>query len=380
MDRISEDNAGLANDTKESENMLSHYRDRCVLITGGLGFIGSNLAIRLVNLGAKVIIVDSMVSGCGFNLHNLDCVTGRVEVVSVDIADAAQIQTEIRKSDVIFNLAGEISHIHSMQFPRRDLEINCFAQLQFLQECARIRPGIRIVFASTRQVYGIPQYLPVDELHPVNPLDFNGIHKTAASGYHLTMSRLAAIDAVILCLSNVYGPRMALDIPCQGFLGTFLRRALLRQPLELFGDGRQLRDPVYVEDVIEAFLLAGASRHLHSRVYNVGGAKALPLGKIAEIVNAVAGPVPILMRPFPESRKQMDIGSYYTDCRRIGRELGWKATMSFEQGMAETTEYYRSQMCHYLDPSGPEPICKLSEHINSEEWLPSRGAESTLPS
>jgi UDP-glucose 4-epimerase len=379
MDRISEDNAGLANDTKESENMLSHYRDRCVLITGGLGFIGSNLAVRLVNLGAKVIIVDSMVSGCGFNLHNLDCVTGRVEVISVDIADAAQIQSEIRQSDIIFNLAGEISHIHSMQFPRRDLEINCFAQLRFLQECARIRPGIRIVFASTRQVYGIPQYLPVDELHPVNPLDFNGIHKAAASSYHLTMSRLATIDAVILCLSNVYGPRMALDIPCQGFLGTFLRRALLRLPLELFGDGRQLRDPVFVEDVIEAFLLAGASRQLRSRVYNVGGANALALVKIAEIISEVAGLVSILMRPFPKSRKQVDIGSYYTDGRRIERELGWHATTSFGQGITETMEYYRSQMCHYLDPFGPEPICKLLEHSNSEEWLQSRGGKSCAP-
>jgi UDP-glucose 4-epimerase len=337
------------------------YRNKRVLVTGGLGFIGSNLTIRLVEAGAKVTIVDSSVAGCGANLHNIEPVRREVEIIPLGICEAARFREAIESSEIVFNLAGEISHVHSMQFPERDLQLNGVAQLQFLLACAKHAPGIRVVYASTRQVYGVPDYLPTDELHPIHPVDFNGIHKYIATSYHLLLSQLGQLDAVALRLTNIYGPRMALNIPCQGFLSTFLRRVLLGYDIEVFGDGNQLRDPVYVDEAVEAFLLAGKAPTLASRVYNVGGGQALRLSEIAEtLVRAAGGQV--VYRPFPEDRKAIDIGSYYTDSTRINEHLGWKPQIRFEEGILRTLEYYRRELPHYLNPAEPYPACTMPEH------------------
>ena len=345
--------------TLRARKVNSAYKGKKVLITGGLGFIGSNLAIRLVELGARVTIVDSSVRGCGANLHNISPVSGKVCVVERDVGEAAELRGEIIESEVIFNLAGEVSHIHSMEFPTRDAELNASAQLRFLQACMQLAPGIRIVYAGTRQIYGVPQVLPVDETHPVRPADFNGIHKYAATMYHLLGSRIGKLDAVVLCLTNVYGPRMALDEPCQGFLGNFLRRSLQGRPIEIYGEGRQLRDPLYVADAVDAFLGAGSAPELPSRLYNLGGPKPLQLYEIAEIASRVAGGPPPIHSPFPAERKAIDIGSYYADVSRIRQELSWEATVGFEEGVRRALAYYNRELWHYLDPSAVEPQCKL---------------------
>ena len=236
----------------------SYYRNRQALVTGGLGFIGSNLSRRLSAAGARVTVVDSSVAGCGANPRNLEGVRG-IRVVHADIGSPETFAREIRAADLIFNVAGEVSHIHSMRQPARDAELNASAQLRFLEGCARLSPGLRVVYASTRQIYGAPRYLPVDEAHPILPVDFNGVHKYAGTSYHLLYHAMGRLDTRVLCLTNVYGPRMALHIPGQGFLGSFLRRVLLGQHLEVFGDGRQLRDPVFVDDAVDAFLAAGAA-------------------------------------------------------------------------------------------------------------------------
>jgi UDP-glucose 4-epimerase len=338
------------------------YRGKRILVTGGLGFIGSNLSIRLVEEGADVTIVDSSVPGCGANLFNITPVRGRVRLITADIAEPEVFREDIAASDVIFNLAGEISHIHSMQFPERDLQINTVAQLRFLMECAHYAPGIRVVYASTRQIYGVPDYLPLDERHPIQPVDFNGVHKYAASMYHQMLSRSGQIDGVVLRLTNVYGPRMALDVPCQGFLSAFLRRLLLGQPLEVFGDGRQLRDPMYVDDAVEAFLTAGIAETLPSRTYNVGGPQALTVAEIAETASTLAGAGEVLRLPFPEEIRAIDIGSYTTDSTKIHEELGWRAGTLFEDGIGRALEYYRQHLTRYLDPNHPQPECKMPEH------------------
>ncbi|MCC6291357.1 MAG: NAD-dependent epimerase/dehydratase family protein [Bryobacterales bacterium] len=336
-----------------------NYEGKRVIVTGGLGFIGSNLVLRLVELGARVTVVDSCVQGCGANPYNIASVADRVEVVKADIGEPDCIAEVLRGVPVVFNLAGEISHIHSMQYPERDLEINTLAQMRFLEACIRLSPGARVVYSGTRQVYGAPQYLPVDELHPVNPIDFNGVHKYAATMYHLMFSRSGDLDAVVLRLTNVYGPRMAMDVPCQGFLSTYIRRTVTGGRLQVFGDGRQLRDPVYVDDVVDALLLAGNEPKLVSREYNVGGPQALPLSEIADICTHTGGMAPPEQREFPPERKQIDIGSYYTDSGRIERELGWTPKVRFADGMAQTVAYYREHMGHYLKPGEPNPECKL---------------------
>lgn len=341
---------------------MQRYLDVPVLITGGLGFLGSNLAIKLVEEGARVTIVDPSIPGTGANEYNIASVHDRVSIIAQDISEGASFTAAIRGARVIFNLAGEISHIHSMDFPERDLNINTVAQLRFLMECQASNRGVRVVYASTRQIYGVPDYLPVDEHHPIQPVDYNGVHKYAGSMYHLMLARAGALDAVILRLTNIYGPRMALDIPCQGFLSTFLRRLLLGMPLEIFGDGEQLRDPVFVDDAVEAFMIAGAIERAPSRVYNIGGGERLSLNQIAQLSTAVAGVPPPSHRSFPGEMKAIDIGSYYTDSRRAARELNWTPRVDFADGIRRTIEYYRSQLSHYLDPAHPDPACKMPEH------------------
>lgn len=349
--------------------MAGRYHNVPVLVTGGLGFIGSNLVIQLVHEGAIVSVADPSVPGCGANLHNLHPVRDRVRVLPVDLADAAALALEIAQSQVIFNLAGEISHLHSMDFPERDMQINAVAQLQFLRECARRNPAARIVYAGTRQVYGVPEYLPVDERHPIAPVDFNGVHKFAAAMYHEMLTRAGQLDAIVLRLTNVYGPRMALDVPCQGFLSTFLRRLLLGQPLEIYGDGRQLRDPIYVDDAVEAFLLAGIAGRKPYCVFNTGGIEPLSLEQIARIAAEANGGAAISFRPFPEHVKPIDIGSYYTDSTRIQRELGWKPRTRFADGIRLTLAYYGREVAHYLDPAQPQPNCRMPEHGGLQKRL-----------
>jgi UDP-glucose 4-epimerase len=326
-----------------------------------LGFIGSNLAIRLARAGARVTVVDSSVRGCGANPHNLADAAGDVCVMRADIAQPDRFADALRGSEAIFNLAGEISHMHSMQLPWRDAALNAEAHLKFLEGCARHAPGVRVVYASTRQIYGAPKYLPVDEEHPVRPVDFNGIHKYAATQYHLLYTGMGKIDAVVLGLTNVYGPRMALNIPCQGFLSNFLRRGLLGQTIEIFGDGRQLRDPVYVDDVTGAFLLAGAVRDPQARMLNVGGPEALPLGRIATTVAVASGAPEPVQRPFPEDRKRIDIGSYASDSTRIAKTLGWRPTVAFEAGVSAALEFFRAELPHYLRAEDAQPVCPLEE-------------------
>jgi UDP-glucose 4-epimerase len=322
------------------------FRNRKTLVTGGLGFIGSNVALRLAETGAQVTVVDSAAPLCGANRHNL--AGAGIRLIEADIGDEAAIGPALDGCEAIFNLAGEISHIRSMLNPRRDAELNAGAQLRFLDLVARRAAGIPVVYASTRQIYGVPQYLPVDEQHPVKPVDFNGIHKYAATAYHLAWRGLGRVDARILCLTNVYGPRIALNVPGQGFLGHFLRLGLLGQRIEIYGDGRQLRDPVYVDDVVDAFLLAAGAKAGNSPIWNVGGKAALPMAAIAETIARETGAPPPVYRPFPEERKSIDIGSYTTDSTKIRANLGWQPSVEFSEGIRRTVAYFRKEWAYYL--------------------------------
>lgn len=345
------------------------YRGLKAVVTGGLGFIGSNLALRLVEKGAHVTILDSLLLGCGGKWINVDPIRDVAAVIEGDIGDlGGDAAHAVASANVIFNLAGEISHIHSMQFPERDLQVNTVSQLRFLLDCARLNRGVRIVYAGTRQVYGVPRYTPIDETHPIQPVDFNGVHKYAATMYHQMLSRSGDLDAVVLRLTNVYGPRMAIDIGCQGFLANFVCRGVSGQAIEVFGDGLQFRDPVYIDDVVEAFLLAGtASRPSES--YNVGGSAQVSLLEIAqEIARQTRSPEPVL-RQFPEDRKAIDIGSYCTDSGLILRELGWKASTSLAEGISETIAYFRKNLSHYIDPSEPHSACPMPEHSGQPHRL-----------
>jgi UDP-glucose 4-epimerase len=328
-------------------NLRRVFSGKRVLITGGLGFIGSNLARRLVALGARVSIVDSLVPEYGGNRRNLDGVASRVTVHIADVRDWPKLPRLVSGQDYLFNLAGQTSHMDSMTDPQTDLDINCRAQLAILESCRLHNPAIRIVFASTRQIYGRPDYLPVDEKHPLRPVDVNGINKIAGEQFHLLYSRVHGIAATALRLTNTIGPRMRIKDARQTFVGVWIRRLLEGQPIEVWG-GAQLRDFTYVDDAVEAFLLAAARPEAVGEVYNLGGPPPVTLQKLAEALVALHEGGTYVVREFPGDRKKIDIGDYYADDRLISRALGWKPRTDLKTALARTVEFYREELKHYV--------------------------------
>ncbi len=325
------------------------YRDKKVMLTGGLGFIGSNLAHRLVECGADVLIVDSLIPEYGGNLFNIDGIRDRVRVNIADIRDSSGMDYLVRGQDYIFNLAGQVSHIDSMRDPYTDLEINCRSQLSLLEACRRNNPAVKIIHASTRQIYGVPDYLPVDEKHLLHPTDVNGINKMAGEWYHILYSHVYGIRATSLRLTNTYGPRQLMKHNRQGFIGWFIRLAIDGEEISVYGDGTQLRDLNYVDDAVEAFLLAGATDDVNGSVYNLGGPEPVSLLHIVETLMELCPEASYTLVPFPPEKKRIDIGDYYGDYSRIREALGWEPQVGLREGLARTIEYYRQHKAHYWE-------------------------------
>jgi UDP-glucose 4-epimerase len=327
---------------------LKPYQGRSILITGGLGFIGSNLARRLCEVGdVEVALVDAMVPEQGGNLFNVADVADRVTCHVADIGSEPAIEHLVGGRDYIFNLAGSTSHVDSMLAPRRDLEHNCAAQLTLLEACRRFNPHVKIVFTSTRQVYGKPLYLPVDEQHRLAPPDINGIHVLTAEHYHQLYQRIYGLRTVVLRLTNVYGPRQLLRHPRQSFIAWFLRQAIDGGVIELFGEGRQRRDLNYVDDVVEALLLAGASEAAEGEIFNLGGDEPISLVELAAELIALTGRGVALAVPFPPDRQLIEIGNIYSSFRKIERTLQWRPRTPLRVGLERTIAFYRQHRAHY---------------------------------
>jgi len=324
-----------------------NFDTKKILITGGLGFIGSNLARRLVSLGAQVTLVDSLIPEYGGNLFNISGIAGQVRVNISDVRDEHSMKYLVKGQDYLFNLAGQTSHMDSMQSPETDLEINCHAQLTILEACRRYNPDINIVFASTRQIYGKPDYLPVDEKHPLRPTDVNGINKMAGESYHILYNNVYGIKACALRLTNTYGPCMRIKDARQTFLGVWIRLLLENKPLEVWG-GKQLRDFNYVEDVVEALLLAAASDKANGQVFNLGGERAVSLSELAELVITANGGGTYACRQFPADRKRIDIGDYYADWCLAQDHLGWQPQVNLLEGLRKTLDFFRMNLTYYL--------------------------------
>jgi UDP-glucose 4-epimerase len=326
----------------------SQYQGRSVLITGGLGFIGSNLARRLVEIGdVDVALVDALLPGQGGNPFNLAGIANRVACHLADIGHDRVMDHLVGGRDYIFNLAGSTSHIDSMVDPRRDLQLNCAAQLALLEACRRFNPRVKIVFTSTRQVYGKPLYLPVDEEHRLAPPDINGIHEVTAEHYHLLYHRVYGLRSVVLRLTNVYGPRQLMQHPRQSFIAWFIRQAIDGGVIELFGEGRQRRDLNYVDDVVEALLLAGASEAAEGEIFNLGADEPISLVELARQLIALTGRGVALGVPFPLDRQLIDIGNVYSSFRKIERTLGWRPRTPLRVGLPRTIDFYRQHRAHY---------------------------------
>ena len=324
------------------------FRDKHVLITGGLGFIGSNLAHRLVSLGADVLIVDSLIPEYGGNVFNVHGLEEQLRVNIADVRDEHGLRYLVQGQDVIFNLAGQVSHTDSMIDPYTDLEINARSQLSLLEACRHGNPAAKVVFASTRQIYGRPEYLPVDERHPLQPADVNGINKLAGEWYHMVYHQVYGLRTVSLRLTNTYGPRMRIRDARQTFIGWWFRQLLEGQTLGIFGDGLQVRDFNYVDDVIEALLMVAFHEVADGQIYNLGSDDPINLLNLARLMIEVNGGGQYELRPFPDDRKRIDIGDYYGDYRRIRSKLGWRPLVGLRDGLTRTMDYFRANLEHYV--------------------------------
>ena len=318
------------------------------MVTGGLGFIGSNLSLALAAAEADVTVIDAAVSSHGANSDNLLGASRPIDVVQADIGDLGAVPDAVTGADFVFNLAGQVSHIDAMEHPVFDLDMNVRSHLHFLETLRRVTPDATLVHASTRLVYGRPQSLPVDETHPCNPHDVNGVTKLAGEQLHLVYQRLHGLRACSLRLCNIYGPRQRLEDDRQGVLPSFIRMALEGEALTLFGKGHQVRDCLYVDDAVEAFLAAALSRAAVGEVFNISHDKPLPLRFIAEEVVAVVGRGHIVSVPWPHDRAQIDIGSYFGDSSKAARILGWRPGVALRDGLARTVRFYREHRPCYL--------------------------------
>ncbi|MBT6439081.1 MAG: NAD-dependent epimerase/dehydratase family protein [Flavobacteriales bacterium] len=326
--------------------MSSNFKNRKVLILGGMGFIGSNIAIRLVNEGAKVTIVDSMLPEYGGNLKNIEVIRDQVKINYSDIRDTYSMDHIVRGVDVIYSMAGQTSHIESMTDPMTDLDINARSQLSILESCRKHNPSVKILYASTRQLYGKPQYLPVDENHPIVPVDVNGINKLAAEEYYTLYSKVYGMKCVSLRLTNTYGPRQHLHGEKQGFAGIFIRRAIDGQEIKIFGDGEQLRDFNYIDDVVDAFMLATDNDQVYGNVYNLGSNEHYSLLQFIEYLKQNTT-FDFEKIPFPEDRKKIDIGDFYSSYDLYKSVTGWEPSIGLKEGMKKTIEYFKDKKEFY---------------------------------
>ncbi len=325
---------------------MENFKNAKVMITGGLGFIGSNLALHLVEAGAKVTLIDAMIPNYGARLFNIEDIKDRVHVNYSDIREPYSLDYLVSGQDFIFCLAGQLSHIDSMRHPINDLEINCRGHLNLLESCRKHNPKARLILTSTRQVYGKPRYLPVDEAHPIEPVDINGIHKWAAEQYFQLYHQVYGLQSIALRLTNTYGPRMDLMSNDKGFAGIFLRKGLLGETIQLYGDGEQLRDFNYITDVVHALEKAALSR-LSGRTYNLGHHQSHSLKEFATLLSHDLK-FQLETIPFPAERKSIDIGDYYGSYKEFEEATGWRPRVSLEEGLRETVAFYRSNLHEYI--------------------------------
>ncbi len=316
------------------------------MITGGLGFIGSTMASRLVDLGADVMIVDSLIPGYGGNHFNIEGIEDRVKVNFSDIRDKMSMDHLVEGKDFIFNLAGTLSHIDSMADPFTDLEINCKSQLSLLESCRQYDPTVKILFAGTRGQYGRAERLPVDEKHRMNPTDVNGINNLAGELYHLLYNNVYGIRATSLRLTNTYGPRHQMRHHKQGIINWFIRKLIDGEEIEIFGDGAQVRDINYVDDVVEAMLIAMADERANGEAFNIGGTP-LGLTALAEKMIAVYGRGRYRLIPYPPESKKIEIGDYVADWSKFKGMCGWEPKVSMDEGLKRTFDYYTRHKMHY---------------------------------
>jgi UDP-glucose 4-epimerase len=326
---------------------MDFYKNKKILITGGLGFLGSNLAVRLVNSGAKVTLLDAMLPLYGGNFFNVEEIKKKIKVIVADIRDKEKVEKAVKGKDLIFHIAAQTSHIDSMTDPFLDMDINCRGNIIFLESCRKFNPEVKIIYAGTRAQYGRVEYTPADEKHPFNPTDIYGVNKTAGEQYHFIYSRICGIRVASLRINNTYGPKHQMKHALYGILNWFIRLAMDGQAIKVFGEGNQLRDFNYAQDVVAAFLKAGESKNADGKIYNLGSGKPIKFIDLVKKIVEITGSGRIEYVPWPKDRKDIETGDYVASYEKIKNELGWQPEVSLEEGLKKTVEFYRKYRKKY---------------------------------
>lgn len=334
---------------KDNQHHLAYeaFAGKNILVVGGAGFIGSNLARNLVDCGANVTVVDGLFPNCGGNLFNLQGYLKDLVFIQGDVGNQELAKDVVRRQDYIYILAGHTSHLDSMNNPLQDLAINVAAKVSILEACRHMNKKARIVYTSTRQIYGRPQILPVPETHSLNPVDVNGINEIAAEHYHILYHQLHDLDITILRLTNVYGPRMHIRDARQNFMGWWFRQLLCNNEIMVYGDGHQMRDLLYVDDVVDALIRSALCPSAIGEIFNLGS-PPITLLDLAMLMIEVNGVGSYQVAPFPVMRKKIDIGSYYGDYSKATKLINWTPTKALVRGLKATLDYYREFQDEYL--------------------------------
>lgn len=326
--------------------MENYFKNKKISITGGLGFIGSTLAHRLVKMEADICLIDSLIPEYGGNNFNIYGIEDKVKVNIADVRDKHSMDYLVKGRDIIFNLAGTLSHIDSMNDPFTDLEINCRSQLSILESCRKNNGDVKIIFAGTRGQYGKVDRLPVDEKHLMHPTDVNGINNIAGESYHILYNNIYGIRAVSLRLTNTYGPRHQMRHHKQGIINWFIRQLIESQTIKLYGDGKQIRDINYVDDVVDALLLVACSEKANGEVFNLGGTPKNLIDLVETMID-VYGAGRYELTPFKDDLKKIEIGDYIANYEKIKNSVGWQPKVSLEEGLRASFDYYEKYKNHY---------------------------------
>ena len=328
------------------DKMENYFKNKKILITGGLGFIGSTLAHRLVKIEADIYLIDSLIPEYGGNNFNINGIESKVKVNIADVRDKHSMDYLVKDKDIIFNLAGTLSHIDSMNDPFTDLEINCMSQLSILESCRKNNKDVKIIFAGTRGQYGKADHLPVDEKHLMHPTDVNGINNIAGESYHILYNNIYGIRAVSLRLTNTYGPRHQMKHHKQGIINWFIRQLIEGQTVKLYGDGKQIRDINYVDDVVEALLLVACNEKTNGEVFNLGGIPKNLIDLVETMID-VYGKGNYELIPFKDDLKKIEIGDYIANYEKVKNTVGWQPKISLEEGLRSSFDYYEKYRNHY---------------------------------
>jgi UDP-glucose 4-epimerase len=318
------------------------FRDKEVLITGGLGFIGSNLAIALVGLGARVTLLDNMLPRQGGNLFNIRDIADRVHVNISDVRNQLSVNHLVKGKDLVFHLAGQVNHVDSMKNPIQDVEINCIGTVVLLEALRAHNRDAKVIFAGTRGEYGSSVKLPVDEDHPTNPKGTYAVTNLSAEKMILVYDDVFGIKGTCLRITNTYGPRHQMVHDEYGVFNWFIRKALDNEMIPVFGDGRILRDFIYVDDLVGCMLDVAATGAAYGEVFNVGVGVPVSFYELARKIVDVVGSGRVAFTEFTQERKEVEPGDYYADVSKLRRIVGWSPVTPLEEGIRKTAEYYRT--------------------------------------